>query len=96
MVSSYTANLASFLVLLNQPTTQIEQVRDAVKMDKNFCVHASSFPEAYMRDKFPTAKLLPVIDDNAGFESIDAEECDMTMVCFCYLCSLFGGVASVF
>ena len=50
MLSSYTANLASFLIYRNAPTVTINDIADAVKADLSFCVMSSSTSQKYMED----------------------------------------------
>ena len=59
--SAYTANLASFLVVQNTPTSTIETLADAVATD-NFpiCVLQGSAYEDAVRDTYPQALVVPV------------------------------------
>lgn len=58
MASAYTANLASFLVVENTPSLQIESVADAVRLKLPMCVLGGSVMEATVSRIHPGAILV--------------------------------------
>jgi len=79
MLSSYTANLASFLIYRNAPTVIINDIADAVKADLSFCVMSSSTSQPYMDDMYQGARTVERDTISATYESVLNGECDIVL-----------------
>jgi hypothetical protein len=64
--SAYTANLASFLVVQNTPSLQVQTIGEAVQAGFRLCVVAGSAAEGLIVDAYPSAKLFRVDPSEQG------------------------------
>jgi hypothetical protein len=76
--ASYTANLASFLVVRNQPTTQINTLEEAVKLNVPMCIHGYTGTDETVSAAFPTANLLRR-EQPEMFQSVLNGECTIAI-----------------
>ncbi|GFH55066.1 hypothetical protein CTEN210_11542 [Chaetoceros tenuissimus] len=63
IVSAYTANLASFLVVQKASNVQINTVNDIIKIGGSICVYKSTAVEDELRGTYGNAILVPKDDD---------------------------------
>ena len=66
IASAYTANLASFLVVRNTPTLQIETIQDAVQANFNICVISGTPGDSHITRTYPKANLVRIDVGQAG------------------------------
>lgn len=79
VTSAYTANLASFLVVRNTPTLQINTVGDAVDQKLRMCVWRGTTTEIYVRTKYRNAILIPFESNVAVYQGIYKGQCDIIL-----------------
>ena len=79
--AAYTANLANFLILLNQPSVTITSIQDAITLQKKFCILPNSAVENGMRAAYPHANYASnnVSTELELFLALDREECDLVI-----------------
>lgn len=58
VAATYAANLASFLVVENTPSVQLNSLEDAVRIRASICVHKGSETHETLSSTFPTAILI--------------------------------------
>ncbi|KAL3918645.1 MAG: hypothetical protein SGARI_007410, partial [Bacillariaceae sp.] len=79
--SAYTANLASFLVIQNSPTLQIETIGEAVAANLPLCVVEGSAQEFEVLNAYPLARLVqvPAADPNRLFLDVIDGRCKLAV-----------------
>jgi ABC-type amino acid transport substrate-binding protein len=80
VVSVYTANLASFLVVQRQPTYRVETIRQAVLVGAPICVRDKVDAQEYINDKYPTAILRSQPTEADVYLALQAKECEVAAV----------------
>lgn len=79
VLATYTANLASFLVIRNSPDVVINDIQDVIRNDLRVCVLRSSTSETFMRESYETARLVEkekIVDTYLG---LDSGDCDVVL-----------------
>ncbi len=76
IVSAYTANLASFLVVQKASNVQINTVNDIMKIGGSICVYRSTSVEDELRRTYPNALLVPKNDDKDVMMGVVDGSCD--------------------
>jgi hypothetical protein len=72
--AAYTANLASFLVVRNQPKVEINTIDQAVQMNVKMCISGSTGADVAVSNAYPNANLIRT--DNAGvYEGVNNGDC---------------------
>ncbi len=79
VLASYTANLASFLVIRNTPDLVINDIQDVVKNDLRVCVWRSTTSETFMRDRYDTARLVQKDSLLDSYLGLDNDDCDVVL-----------------
>jgi hypothetical protein len=79
IITAYTANLASFLIVQNTPALVINDIQDAIKNDLRFCVLRGSTSETYLTREYPTARFAQKDSIGDTYLAIDRGECDMVL-----------------
>ena len=74
-VSSYTANLASFLVANQTPQFSVQTLAQAVRFDISVCVQASSNQDEILSELYPGIKLIRKRFEGEVFEGVKNGEC---------------------
>jgi hypothetical protein len=75
VASAYTANLASFLVVQNTPSLQLNAVGDAVQANLPMCVVGSSNADEAVSSVYPGAKLIRKKEEKDIYLGVTAGEC---------------------
>ena len=75
VVSSYTANLASFLVARQTPNFSVKSLSQAVRFDVPVCVQASSNQDELLVEMHPGIKLVRKRFEGEVFEGVKNGEC---------------------
>ncbi|KAG7374784.1 ligand-gated ion channel [Nitzschia inconspicua] len=90
--SAYTANLASFLVIQNSPTLQVETVGEAVAANLPLCVVEGTFPETEVLKTYPEARLVtvPTTSPNEIFTNVLNGRCQLAITPI-YVCDNVKG-----
>jgi len=79
IIATYTANLASFLVVRNTPAAVINNMQDVIKNDMSVCVLRGATSETFMRERYNTVRLVgkeSILDTYLG---VDSGDCDMVL-----------------
>lgn len=76
IVSAYTANLASFLVVQKASNVQINTVNDIIKIGGSICVYKSTAVEDELRGTYGNAILVPKDDDKDVMMGVANGDCD--------------------
>ena len=83
MGAAYTANLASFLVIRNQPGIRIDSIDQAVRLNMNMCVWRSSQTDTRVSNKFAafasSGRLIRKNDQRGVYEGLRNGECDIAI-----------------
>jgi ABC-type amino acid transport substrate-binding protein len=79
IVTAYTANLASFLIVQNTPALVINVIQDAIKNDLRFCVLTGSTSETYLTKEYPSARMVQKGTIGDTYLAIDRGECDLVL-----------------
>lgn len=84
MASAYTANLASFLVVENTPSLQVESVEEAVALKLPMCVPAGTISESEVSeaygDRGPIFKRFPAGEgEEAIYQGVTRGECTVAL-----------------
>lgn len=79
VLAAYTANLASFLVIRNTPALVINDIQDVVKNNLRVCVWQGTTSENFMRDRYDTARIVPVDSLKASYLGLDEGICDVVL-----------------
>jgi len=80
ILTIYTANLASFLIVKNTPSQVINSLDDAVQYNKRVCTLVGSSSSTYFHRQFPNHGVVatPTIEDD--FLYLDQGKCDIALV----------------
>lgn len=77
IVSTYTANLASFLVIQKAASSEIvNSVEDIVKYGKSICVYGDTAANNEIRGQYPTASIVKRIDEKDVLMGLKEDDCD--------------------
>ncbi|GFH43974.1 hypothetical protein CTEN210_00448 [Chaetoceros tenuissimus] len=77
IVSTYTANLASFLVIQKAASSEIvNSVGDIVKYGKSICVYGDTAANNEIRGQYPTASIVKRIDEKDVLMGLKGDDCD--------------------
>lgn len=77
IVSTYTANLASFLVIQKAASSeQVNSVGDIVKFGKSICVYGDTAANIAIREQYPTASIVKRTDERDVMIGLNEAECD--------------------
>lgn len=77
IVSTYTANLASFLVIQKSASSEIvNSVGDIVKYGKSICVYGDTAANNEIRGQYPTASIVKRIDEKDVLMGLKEDDCD--------------------
>jgi len=81
IISAYTANLASFLVLRNTPTLVVYDISDAIKYGMSFCVLESSTSEKTLREDYGQypINIIPLPSIAETYHGVLNGDCDMVL-----------------
>ncbi|KAL3923113.1 MAG: hypothetical protein SGILL_001841 [Bacillariaceae sp.] len=77
--AAYTANLASFLVIRNVPSLQINSVEDAVTQGAKICTFRSATSEDELLREYPYAQVLRKDTEQETFQGVQDDECDVAL-----------------
>ena len=81
MLSAYTANLASFLVIEKASLSfQVNTVNDIVRMQKTMCIYAQSATQEAVASSYPDALFVEKHDDTAVLLALKNDECDYAIL----------------
>lgn len=75
VASSYTANLASFLVARRTPEIQIRSIEQAVRFNVPVCVHGASNQDELLNESFADIMLVRKRVEREVYEGLLAGEC---------------------
>lgn len=73
--AAYTANLASFLVVRNQPTLEFTSVAEAVRLNLPLCTYASTQADVAVSQAFPQANIVRKELIEQVYEGVSSGEC---------------------
>jgi len=79
VLATYTANLASFLVIRNTPQLVINDIQDAIKNNLRVCVMRGTAAADYMRSNHDTATIVDKEDIIDTYLALDNDDCDVTL-----------------
>jgi hypothetical protein len=82
VASAYTANLASFLVVKNTPSLQIESVGDAARAGLPMCVLSGSATDMLVSQQYPGARLIrpdPALGEEGLFFGVLRGDCTVAL-----------------
>jgi len=79
VLATYTANLASFLVIRNTPQLVIKDIQDAIKNNLRVCVMRDTAGAEYMRDNHDTARIVAKDSIKDTYLALDNDDCDVTL-----------------
>ena len=79
MVSAYTANLASFLVVRNTPTQGISSIEDVVRQEEPICVKSDTATAEGLKRDFPIAVIVEKPNEEDIFKSVLDGECSFAL-----------------
>lgn len=78
VLSSYTANLTSFLVVSRQSTTDISDLGDVIGRDQRICVKKGTAMDVYVTSEFPSyKKVVRILDRNEMYQALNDDKCDV-------------------
>lgn len=77
MMSAYTANLASYLVVQNTPSVEINSISDAVVNGYRMCVVRSTSPDNALSKAWPEAKIVRTQTELEMFERVRNGTCEV-------------------
>lgn len=77
ITATYTANLASLLVISKQQPAAIESIEQAVSQKLPICTWAGTASDEYIRAKHSRAKLFPKQDELSAFQALQEGECEL-------------------
>ena len=75
VASAYTANLASNLVVQNQPASPIQTLDDAVRMQVPICVWATTGTDSTITQAFPNGRIVRKPTSKEVFQGVISGEC---------------------
>jgi hypothetical protein len=78
VVATYTANLASFFVIQNTPSTQIQSIDDAINAGISMCVQESTPAQAFGEKNYPKGIYVPK-SDFTDFDGLLNGECGLVL-----------------
>ena len=87
MAAAYTANLASFLVVRNVPTTPIDSVEDAVRLGAPICVWKGTGSVGVLKKDFPNVQMVEKDLEEDTFKGVLNGDCNVALA---YTSSWFG------
>jgi hypothetical protein len=82
VASAYTANLASFLVVKNTPSLQIESVGDAARAGLPICVLSGTVGDLLVSQRYPGARLVrtdPILGEQGLFSAVLRGDCTVAL-----------------
>jgi len=79
ILASYTANLASFLVIKNSPGVVINDIQDVIKNDLSMCVLRGATSETYMKERYWSARLVEKESIGDTYLGLDSGDCDVVL-----------------
>jgi len=79
MMSAYTANLASYLVVQNTPSIEINSVGDAVRNNYRICVVRSTAPDNALTRAWPAAKVVRTQTEGELYEGVRNGTCQVLL-----------------
>lgn len=77
ITATYTANLASLLVVYQQKSGPVESIEQAVVQKLPICTYANTPSHEHIQEEYPRAKLRPKKNELAAFQALQAGECDL-------------------
>lgn len=80
LTASYTANLASFLVMKNTPVVTLITTNDIITQQIPTCVLSTSFSEEFLKRAYPNGKFIGKNDSISIIESLINNECDVAVM----------------
>jgi hypothetical protein len=80
MGATYTANLASLFVEVRGPPPEITSIVDAMQRGRYMCTMQLSANEDYIQTRFPQAKTVPKLTEQAVYQGLLDGECDLAVV----------------
>lgn len=79
IMSAYTANLASFLVVQNTPSITINTVEDAVRNNYRICVIQGTSSDEAMAKAYPEARVVKVSTEEENYSQLRNGMCDISL-----------------
>jgi len=79
ILATYTASLASFLVIRNTSGIIINEIQDAIKHDLRICVMRGAPHEFFMRDNYDTARIVTKDSFLDTYLGLDNDDCDVLL-----------------
>ena len=76
LMSAYTANLASFLVVQKASNVQINTVNDIINLGRSICVYQGTAIETELSGMYANANLIPKLDDSEVMKGVRNGDCD--------------------
>ncbi|CAB9518315.1 receptor subunit 1 [Seminavis robusta] len=74
--SNYTANLASFFVIENAPSVEIQSIEEAIQARYPICIWGGTASAKYITDQYPQAITVEVDNDNEDmFRAVRENKC---------------------
>lgn len=79
IITSYTANLTSFLVVDKKPH-RYNSIEEAVRSGARICVWSGTASETRLKSMFPTAAFVPRSHEKESLQSLHNDICDVAVV----------------
>lgn len=79
VITSYTANLTSYLVVDKKPH-RYNSIEEAVRSGARLCVWSGTASETRLNSMFPTASFVPRSDEKSSLQSLHDDTCDVAIV----------------
>ena len=79
MMSAYTANLASFLVVQNTPSITIDSVGDAVRHNYPICVFGKTAQDDALTNTYPEARIVRTSSEEASYQGVNEGRCKVLL-----------------
>lgn len=79
LLATYTANLASFMVIRNTPVITINEIQDVIKNDLRLCLMDGSAAETFIREQFQSLQIVEKTKIVDSYLGLDADDCDVLL-----------------
>jgi hypothetical protein len=79
VVTTYTANLASFFVIQNAPSSQIQTVDDAINAEMSMCLWKDTASHEFLLENFPKGTYVPISGQFGIFEGLLDGTCGLVV-----------------
>ena len=80
IISSYTANLASYFVVQNAPTVKINGIDDAIRASMSICIWEGTGAEEFARATYPQGLFVGKDSEEESLLGVKSGDCDLALL----------------